>query len=168
MVPSPISPACIQTPVNNNSSNETNSQFESETFVYAFILHRTAHEAEMNLRRPIDLQILGSECQIEYAGKCISRANISESIEQKKVIVRQIPENITEQNLYELFRHCQILKYCPAVDLSSQSIMKTDDHILPGYAVLLFNSKEQAIHAIQNTSKYEINGKQLTVALCRS
>ncbi|CAF0802090.1 unnamed protein product [Adineta steineri] len=97
-------------------------------FKYAFITHRTAREAEVNLRRSIDLHLLGPACHIEYANKRTMGTSSQQSLGKKKILVRQIPPNVSENDLRQMFGNCHIEKYYPAAIISHEATMtKTKD-----------------------------------------
>ncbi len=81
---------------------------------YAFVLHRTALNAEYNLKRPIDRFIFGSNCHVEYANSRFYRFSEHQTTNTWSIIVRKIPENITEEYLRNLFIGCHSMKYAPA------------------------------------------------------
>jgi len=102
---------------------------------YAFILHRTSRDAESNLQRPIDFHLLGPHCQIEYADSRSALLRSRQSFDSKKLVVQQIPPNVSENDLRTLFANCHIITYCPAVNIPLTPTMmktKTNSHILPG------------------------------------
>ncbi|CAF1553607.1 unnamed protein product, partial [Adineta ricciae] len=81
---------------------------------YAFVDYHTSEQAQHGLYQRVDRSLLGHECRVEYA---ICQPNISknhQSIDNKKIVVTQIPENVSENDLRRLFRQCRILKYSPA------------------------------------------------------
>jgi hypothetical protein len=59
--------------------------------------------------------IFGSECRIEYASDCSALAINHQSFDTKKLTIRQVPENVSENDLRHLFVDCHIIKYRPAV-----------------------------------------------------
>ncbi len=81
---------------------------------YAFVLHRTARNAECNRRRPINRLIFGYNCHVEYANSPSHLFSEPQIAEIWNVTVRQIPENITEECLRNLFLGCHSMKYIPA------------------------------------------------------
>jgi hypothetical protein len=96
---------------------------------YAFVYHRTCQEAERNLRLPINYQLFGPACDVEYANDCSTLCNNHQIFDNKKLIVRRIPENIDENDLHNLFINCHVLKYYPATMMKNKSKNK----ILTGY-----------------------------------
>lgn len=91
---------------------------------YAFVYHRTSHEAERNLRRPIASDLLGRNCRVEYANNCSRRCDNDEIFDTKKVVITGIPQNVSEHDLRHLFVNCHILSYCTARDIQ-KTIMTT-------------------------------------------
>ncbi len=80
---------------------------------YAFVVHRTPLDAECNRRRPIDYQLFGSDCRVEYAKDRSHLTTRSQTFDRQTIVVSQIPDNVTEKDLYNLFVGCDTLKYCP-------------------------------------------------------
>ncbi|CAF0926568.1 unnamed protein product [Adineta steineri] len=137
---------------------------------YAFIVHHTARDAAVNLRRPIDLYLLGPACHIEYANKRTIHASCHQSLDKKKILVCQIPPNVSENDLRQLFGNCHLEKYYPAVVISHEATMtkiKDDANILSGYAYILFDHEEQAAYTIEHANQYQINGQSLVLSLSR-
>ncbi|CAF4178914.1 unnamed protein product, partial [Adineta steineri] len=102
---------------------------------YAFVVHRTHEKAQRNLRRPINRSLLGSQCRVEWNTHCPNFSINEQNIENRKIVIRGIPENVNENDLRDLFVNCHILKYCPARRIySSTTTMETkgQNKILPG------------------------------------
>ncbi|CAF1247409.1 unnamed protein product [Adineta steineri] len=115
--------------------NNNNAQVQYEPMEYAFVVHRTHEKARRNLRRPINRSLLGSQCRVEWNTHCSDYSNNEQNIENRKIVVRGIPENVNENDLRDLFVNCHILKYCPARRIySSTATMETkgQNKILPG------------------------------------
>jgi len=74
---------------------------------YAFVIHRTRRDAQRNLERSIDYQILGQQCQIQYSNLHLNQSNVN-------LFVKQIPSDVSLFDFTQLFPHCQILEYHPA------------------------------------------------------
>ncbi|CAF1522863.1 unnamed protein product, partial [Adineta steineri] len=92
-------------------------------------------DAAVNLRRPIDLHLLGPACQIEYANKRTIHASSQQNLDKKKILVCQIPSNVSENDLRQLFGNCHLEKYYPAVIIFHEATMaktKDDANILLG------------------------------------
>ncbi|CAF2145954.1 unnamed protein product [Rotaria magnacalcarata] len=81
---------------------------------YAFVYHRRFQEAKHNLRRPINFNLLGDECHVEYANACSNISNHYQISSKRKLAIKKIPYNANEDDLQRLFVNCRILKYCPA------------------------------------------------------
>ncbi|CAF1150636.1 unnamed protein product [Adineta steineri] len=97
-------------------------------FRYAFITHRTAREAEVNLRRSINVHLLGPACHIGYANKRTIRDSSQQSLNKKEILVHQIPPNVSENDLRQLFGNCHVEKYYSAAIISHEATMtKTKD-----------------------------------------
>ncbi|CAF3700836.1 unnamed protein product [Adineta steineri] len=95
---------------------------------YAFITHRTAREAEVNLRRSINVHLLGPACHIGYANKRTIRDSSQQSLNKKEILVHQIPPNVSENDLRQLFGNCHVEKYYSAAIISHEATMtKTKD-----------------------------------------
>jgi len=102
-------------------------------------VHRTFREAARNLQRLTDFHILGPECRVEYARSRLAHSNDQQDFHQKKVVVRQIPENVHENDLRHLFVNCRVIEYCPARTVQlAITTMKTKDSskVLWGYELL--------------------------------
>ena len=84
---------------------------------YAFVYHRTSHEAELNLRRPVAFDLLGRKCRVDYANNCSRSSSNDEIFDAKKVVITGIPQNVSEHDLRHIFVNCHILSYCPARDI---------------------------------------------------
>jgi hypothetical protein len=107
---------------------------------YAFVLQRTSQEAERNFHRPIDFYLLGPECRVNYANDYSTFASNHQGFDKKKVVISQIPSNVSENDLRRLFANCHILKYCPArtVQLAATTTQtKGNSKILLGYEQLV-------------------------------
>lgn len=74
---------------------------------YAFVIHRTCRDAQRNLQRSIDYEILGEQCQIQYSNLHLNQSNLT-------LFVKQIPVNVSLLDFNKLFPNCQILEYHPA------------------------------------------------------
>jgi hypothetical protein len=81
---------------------------------YAFVLHKTSKEAQLNLLRPIDHILFGPECHVEYAHDHSNLPVRHRIYDKRRVVVNKIPENVSENDLRHLFRNGYLLKYCPA------------------------------------------------------
>jgi hypothetical protein len=81
---------------------------------YAFILHRTAKEAKHNLLRPVNYILLGPECHVKYAGDSQPLPIDHRLCDKRTIVVKSIPESVSEDDLRQLFTNCHISKYCPA------------------------------------------------------
>ncbi|CAF0760625.1 unnamed protein product [Adineta steineri] len=137
---------------------------------YAFVDYRTSEQAQRSLYRGVDRSLLGHECRVEYA---TGQSNISknhQSIDNKKVVISKIPENVSEDDLHRLFAHGRILKYCPARHIHfspTTTRSEVKDKILTGYAFILYNDEKQAANVIERANQYQINGQSLAVSLYR-
>ncbi|CAF0719343.1 unnamed protein product [Adineta steineri] len=81
---------------------------------YAFVYHRTNRQAEYNRKRRINRLLFGHNCHVEYATGRSQTSNRNQISETWNIAVRQVPENITEDLLHNLFIGCQSMKYVPA------------------------------------------------------
>ena len=77
---------------------------------HAFVFHHTSKEAKRNLQRPIDAHRFGAKCSVEYANDYLD----SSPNNHNKIVLRGIPENVSEDDLRLLFDNCHILRYSPA------------------------------------------------------
>lgn len=99
-------------------------------FRYALVIHRTTLQAEKNEKRPMDHQLFGSDCRVEFA------KNPRETSIPYNIAVTCIPEDVTESELRKLFTDCDALKYCPARSVQKSIDTDTSVHqnkILRGY-----------------------------------
>ena len=104
-------------------------------YSYAFVAHRTSVEAEYNRKQPIDYRLFGSDCSIEYIKKNDDRFNINENSNQWNIVVRQVPENVTEESLKSLFIDSHSMMYIPArrvTKIKSKDKSITENKILLG------------------------------------
>ncbi|CAF1545014.1 unnamed protein product, partial [Adineta ricciae] len=139
---------------------------------YALITHITAQTAEINRRRPINFHLLGPQCRIEYADDNVSIRIRNQSYDCTTIVVERIPPNISDDDLRYLFPNCRIVKYYPAVVVSTRALITTkttnDKDILLGYAYIAFDDKQQATYVIEHANQYQVNGQLLTVSLYRT
>jgi hypothetical protein len=82
-------------------------------------------QAVCNLQRPIDHILLGQECQVNYAAHSSYLSTEYRHCDQKTILVRKIPENVTENDLRRLFTNCRISKYCPVRVVHRKTISTT-------------------------------------------
>lgn len=103
---------------------------------YAFAVYRSHSSAKRDLHRSIDWHRLGgSGCHVEFATSRSHFANVDESDKRRKLAVTRIPENVTEDDLRQVFGSCHIIKYSPArrVQRSNESTQtKSADKVLTG------------------------------------
>jgi RNA recognition motif-containing protein len=71
-------------------------------------------EAKRNHLRPIDYIRLGPECHVKYVGDSPSRPIRHRLCDERTIVIKNIPENVSENDLRRLFPNCYISKYCPA------------------------------------------------------
>ncbi|CAF1128953.1 unnamed protein product [Adineta steineri] len=93
---------------------EDNSQEQTQINKYAFILHGTAEEAKHNFAQSIDYIRLGSGCRVKYAGDSSCLPEDHQSHDKQKVVVTNIPEDVSEDDLRHLFPNSRVSSYCPA------------------------------------------------------
>ncbi|CAF4274372.1 unnamed protein product, partial [Adineta steineri] len=101
---------------------------------YAFIFHHTKLQAEYNRKRAISSSHFGSNCQIEFVKNLSELSNENELNEKWNIVIQQIPENISEDDLIKLF-NCQKIKYIPSRIVPKSN---TNQKILFG-EIILFN-----------------------------
>jgi hypothetical protein len=96
---------------------------------YAFVYYRTCSEAEYHRKQPVDHHVFGSNCRVEYANNDLHISNKEQISEMWNIIIRHIPENITEECLRNLFPDCYSMKYIPAraVDNRQTGIQSTTE-----------------------------------------
>jgi hypothetical protein len=107
---------------------------------YAVVCHCTSQEAERNLQRPVNYHRLGATCRVEYARDHSNFSDVHQNFDKKKVVVRQIPENVSENDFRRLFTSCHVLRYRPAriVHLAATTThLKSNSKILLGYKHLV-------------------------------
>lgn len=104
---------------------------EKESFFrYALVFHRTAAQAKKNKERPIDHQLFGFQCNVEF------KKNPREVSVPYNIAVTRIPENVTESELRTLFVDCDSLIYFPARSVKKSTRTNPSMHekkILNGY-----------------------------------
>ncbi|CAF1285200.1 unnamed protein product [Adineta steineri] len=128
---------------------------------YAFIFHRTNLQAEYNRKRTIKSSQFGSNCQIEFVQNLSQFSNENELNENWNIVVKKIPENVTENDLKKLFFNSNRIKYIPARNIQKSN---TNQKILLGYAFLSFINIEQADEVMNNASQYQINNQPLILS----
>ncbi|CAF1328965.1 unnamed protein product [Adineta steineri] len=141
---------------------------KSETYLkYAFIEHRTIKEAECNFKRSLNYLLFGSKCYMKYTGDSSSLPIGYRFDNERTIVVKNIPQNVTEDDLHQLFINCSISKYCPSRivhhrTLSAPIMNKTKT--LSGYAFLVYNTVQEASNFIEHADQYQINGQQLIIS----
>jgi hypothetical protein len=85
------------------------SSLKQSFFRYAFLIHRTLQEAKLNLQRSINRSIFGYDYHVKYATICARFPDNQQGFDRKKIVVRQIPENVTKSDLRYLFSNGRIL-----------------------------------------------------------
>jgi RNA recognition motif-containing protein len=86
---------------------------------YAFVLHRTNRSAEYNLKKRINYNLFGSNCHVEYSTKNLHPSDEHQDSRTWTIVVKQIPEHVTEEHLRHLFISCHSMKYIPARTVGS-------------------------------------------------
>ncbi|CAF4252586.1 unnamed protein product, partial [Adineta steineri] len=81
---------------------------------YAFIFHRTNLQAEYNRKRVINSLPFGSNCKIDVVKSLSQLSNEYELNEKWNIVIKKIPENVTENDLKNLFSNSYQIKYIPA------------------------------------------------------
>ncbi|CAF4000479.1 unnamed protein product [Adineta steineri] len=128
---------------------------------YAFIFHRTNLQAEYNQKRGIKSSQFGSNCQIEFVKNLSELSNENKVNENWNIVIKQIPENVTENDLKNLFFNSNQIKYIPARIAQKLS---TNHKILFGDAFLSFTNTEQVDEVMNNSDKYQINNQPLILS----
>lgn len=88
---------------------------------YAFVVHRTYHDALRNLERFHNSHPFGSQCYVEFTK---DKSNQTNDI-NKKIMVSRIPLNVNRNDLHNLFGNCHIIDYCPARFIQSTIEIQT-------------------------------------------
>ncbi|CAF1162180.1 unnamed protein product [Adineta steineri] len=128
---------------------------------YAFIFHRTNLQAEYNRKRVISSSHFRSNCQIEFVKNLSQLSNKNEVNEKWNIVITQIPENVTENDLKNLFFNSYQIKYIPARIVQKSN---TNQKILFGFAFLSFKNLEQVDEIMNNAYKYQINNQPLILS----
>ncbi|CAF1226804.1 unnamed protein product [Adineta steineri] len=134
---------------------------------YAFILHGTAEEAKHNFAQSIDYVRLGSGCRVKYAGDCSCLPDVHQSHDKQKVVVTNIPENVSDDDLRHLFPNSRVSSYCPARTVLRKTVptkIPGKRKTLRGYAFLNYDNVQEAANVIENAGQYKINGRTLCVS----
>ncbi|CAF1184521.1 unnamed protein product [Adineta steineri] len=132
---------------------------------YAFIFHRTNPQAEYNRKRAISSLRFGSNCQIEFVKNLEELSNENKVNENWNIVIKQIPENVTENDLKNLFFNSNQIKYIPARIVQTSN---TNQKTLYGYAFLSFTNTEQADQVMNNACQYQINNQPLILSYYRN
>ncbi|CAF1240271.1 unnamed protein product [Adineta steineri] len=128
---------------------------------YAFIFHRTNLQAEYNRKRVISSLPFGSNCQIEFVKNLDELSNENKVNENWNIVVKKIPENVTENDLKNLFSNSNQIKYIPPKIVQKSN---RNQKILFGYAFLSFTNTEQVDEVMNNADKYQINNQPLILS----
>ncbi|GLJ31291.1 hypothetical protein SUGI_0627750 [Cryptomeria japonica] len=92
--------------------------------------------------------------------KWASHQRTSSTEEVKSVYVRNLPDDVTEEQLKDLFgRHGEVTKVVLLEQRPGQA--KRD------FGFVHFNDHATALKAVEKTEKYELEGRELTVSLAR-
>ncbi|UJR18773.1 hypothetical protein I4U23_005679 [Adineta vaga] len=81
---------------------------------YAFIFHRTHIQAEFNRKKVIHSSCFGSNCKIKFIKNLSELSNENKCDENWNIVIKQIPENVTENDLKKLFFNSNQIKYIPS------------------------------------------------------
>ncbi|CAF3764407.1 unnamed protein product, partial [Adineta steineri] len=128
---------------------------------YVFVFHRTNFQAEYNRKRAIKSSQFGSNCKIEFVKSLSQLSNENELNENWNIVIKQIPKNVTENDLKNLFFNSNQIKYVPARIVQTPN---TNSKTLFGYAFLSFTNNEQADQVMKNASQYQINNQPLILS----
>ncbi|CAF1559809.1 unnamed protein product [Adineta steineri] len=132
---------------------------------YAFIFHHTNLQAEYNRKRAISSSPFGSNCQIEFVKNLEELSNENKVNENWNIVIKKIPENVTENDLKNSFSNSYQIKYIPAKIVQKSN---TNKKILFGYAFLSFTNTEQVDQVMNNAYKYQINNQPLILSYYRN
>lgn len=90
-------------------------QYDFLVHRYAFIVQKTAKEAKRNFLKPIDHNLLGPDCRVKYGRNSGSLLPIGyRPCDDRTVVVKNIPDNVSENDIRRVFPDCHVSKYCPA------------------------------------------------------
>ncbi|CAF1452989.1 unnamed protein product [Adineta steineri] len=106
-------------------------------------------------------------CHVEYAcnSSCIPLDHRSD--DKQTIVITNIPENVSEDDLRHLFPNSRVSKYCPSriIHRKPTSIDVTGKiKILWGYAFLTYDNVQPAANVIEQAQQYHINGQPLRVS----
>ncbi|CAF1505511.1 unnamed protein product [Adineta steineri] len=147
---------------NNSSTKIIFKQSQLPPYLnYAFIFHRTNLQAEYNRKRAIKSSQFGSNCKIDFVKSLSQLSNENEFNENWNIVVKKIPENVTENDLKKLFFNSNQIKYIPARNVQKSN---TNQKILLGYAFLSFTNTEQVDEVMNNAYQYQINNQPLILS----
>ncbi|CAF0761014.1 unnamed protein product [Adineta steineri] len=137
---------------------------------YAFVVHKKPKHAEINLHRPINYKHLGPQCRVEYAHDCSTRIGSNQTFDNKKILVRGIPQHVNVGDLRRLFGNCYIIKYCPAIVCRRrmETTTKSNDKVLLGYAYIQLDDERQTNYIIENANQYQMCGQSLKICSYRN
>ncbi|CAF1268804.1 unnamed protein product [Adineta ricciae] len=81
---------------------------------YATIRYKRAKDAKRDFISPPNLASLGSKCSLAYENESACSVSVDQTYNDRKIVVQDIPQYVTETNLQNLFPLCTISRYCPA------------------------------------------------------
>ncbi|CAF4098934.1 unnamed protein product, partial [Adineta steineri] len=122
---------------------------------------RTNLQAEYNQKRGINSSHFGSNCKMEFVQNFSQLSNENQFNENWNIVVKKIPEDITENDLKRLFFNSNEIKYIPARIAQKLS---TNHKILFGHAFLSFTNTEQVDEVMNNAYQYQINNQPLILS----
>ena len=93
-------------------------------FSYATIRYKKVKDAKRDLVSPPNLASLGSKCTLTYEDEFALSISVDQTYNDRKIVVQNIPQDVTETDLQNLFPNCVISRYCPA-----KTIIRPDNSI---------------------------------------
>ena len=88
--------------------------------------------------------------------------NFNENNEDKKVIMKNLPENITEKEIENI-----IIEKCPLINIKNIRVVKDEKGNGRGFAFIDFESNENALECVSNINDLKINNNIITCALSK-
>ncbi|CAF1004261.1 unnamed protein product [Adineta steineri] len=104
------------------STKVTIKQCQTSSLKYAFVEHKTREQAKSNFLRPINYIRLGSECVVKYAGDTSFLSGDGRFYNKQTIVITNIPENVSEDDLRHLFPNSRVSNYGPAKIVRRKSI----------------------------------------------
>ncbi|CAF1202320.1 unnamed protein product [Adineta ricciae] len=132
---------------------------------YAIIRYKKAKDAKRDFLSPPNLASFGSKCSLTYENEFAFGVSVDQTYNDRKIVVQNIPQYVTETDFQNLFPNCVVSRYCPA-----KTIIRPDNSIkkhFTGYAFLLCDTIEDRINIMKNPEQYKLDGQPLKISLYR-